>query len=324
MIKKYGTKLILALGAIKLTCSLAIDFAVDLVRFVKYTNGYNIFKYSGKAQACMLRLSHSLEKGLALPHPKPEFGREKCKTLLRLAEGYNSKFGHDAILEWSLSVVRAVCVRNDFKDVLNTLENSFALQTTQFPSPTRPQSKAAIAALCLQDPEAFFGGRRSVRQFAKKPIKQAIIERAIKIALSAPSVCNRQPTRVRTFTSSREIASALSLQDGNIGFTEEIGVLFLISYDTSAFFKAGERHQGYIDGGLFAMTLCLALHAMGLGTCFLNWSMSSKEDKLQRKALNIPDNESIVTFLAAGELRDDYVVAESPRREVDAIWLARV
>ena len=75
----------------------------------------------------------------------------------------------------------------------------------------------------------------------------------------------------------------------------------------------GERNQCWIDGGMFAMSLVLGLHAQGLGTCFLNWSKSAPEDKAMRALLQLPPQEAIITLIAVGNLPRSLSVAKSVR-----------
>ena len=49
--------------------------------------------------------------------------------------------------------------------------------------------------LSLQQVEAFFKGRRSIRTFTDKPVDRSVLEKLIDIARYAPSGINRQPVR---------------------------------------------------------------------------------------------------------------------------------
>jgi hypothetical protein len=51
----------------------------------------------------------------------------------------------------------------------------------------------------------------------------------------------------------------------------------------------------------------------------LNWSKTARQDRKLRRALKIPDSEIIATFLVAGCLRDEFVVAASPRLPTDEV-----
>jgi nitroreductase len=96
-------------------------------------------------------------------------------------------------------------------------------------------------------------------------------------------------------------------------------LLFVITADMGQMNLPGERYQGWIDGGLFAMTLALALHARGLGACFLNWSVPSRTDRALRRMIGIPDSELVITMMSAGHLKDRFAVPVSQRKPLDAV-----
>ena len=74
-----------------------------------------------------------------------------------------------------------------------------------------------------------------------------------------------------------------------------------------------ERHQIYIDGGLFSMSLIYALHSLKIGCCPLNWCAKPQNDKLLRKKIGLKDDDEVMMFLAIGEIKDSVIVAASSR-----------
>ena len=50
--------------------------------------------------------------------------------------------------------------------------------------------------------------RHAVRAYSKKPVARVELEKAIEMSLRTPSVCNRQPARVRIFTDQQLISKA--------------------------------------------------------------------------------------------------------------------
>ena len=81
----------------------------------------------------------------------------------------------------------------------------------------------------------------------------------------------------------------------------------------------GERYQGWIDGGIFAMTLALAIHAEGLGACFLNWSVEPAQDRAMRNHLGIADDELVITMMSAGHLKEAFSVPVSHRKPLEDV-----
>lgn len=172
----------------------------------------------------------------------------------------------------------------------------------------------------LRDPERFFLSRFSVRDFSCESVSNEDVERAIKLALNTPSVCNRQASFVYCLNTRSEIDRALSLQNGNRGFGHEVPCLLILCADISAFDTAGERYQYWIDGGMFSMSIVWALHSLGLTSCCLNWSKGPLDDMRLRKLINIKDEHTILMMLAVGAPRENLRVCYSARRPVSEFY----
>lgn len=168
----------------------------------------------------------------------------------------------------------------------------------------------------LDDPEAFFNSRASVRDFAPVGVPLADIERAVTLALKTPSVCNRQASHVYCLHRREDIDRALSLQNGNRGFGHEIPCLLVICADLTAFDTAAERYQHWIDGGMFSMSIVWALHALGYASCCLNWSKTPGDDRRIRSLLPIRPEHSIMMMLAVGQPNDRIRACYSARKPV--------
>lgn len=160
----------------------------------------------------------------------------------------------------------------------------------------------------------FFESRSSVRQFADQSVELADIQSAVHMAQKAPCVCNRQSGKVTLINSPSDVQDALEIQGGAAGFKEGIQTVLVISSDITAFQSAGERYQGWIDGGLFAMSLIYALHSLGLVTCSLNWSKDKKTDIAFKSRFSVSQSESIIMLLAVGHPKESFEVANSWRR----------
>ena len=124
-----------------------------------------------------------------------------------------------------------------------------------------------------------------------------------------------QPADLARFVCQSEHAkaAALSLQNGNKGFGHLASHVLIVASDRACFASIGERNQPWIEGGLYAMSLVYALHALGLGTCCLNWSVDNQRDAELKQALAIPASYAIAMMIAVGSLPDIIPVAESRR-----------
>jgi nitroreductase len=178
-----------------------------------------------------------------------------------------------------------------------------------------------ILACARRDLRDFFASRHSIRHFADGPVDLTLIRQAIQMAISTPSVCNRQAWRVYVLPDDDLKERALRRQNGNRGFSEQIAVLLVVACDLRQFVSIGERNQPWIDGGMFAMSLLLALHSLGLGTCCLNWSVDRDADEELREAIGIAECDVVLMMIAVGNLADQFLVARSERRDISKIMI---
>jgi nitroreductase len=308
---------------------LVASYFYDAWRFGRAAHLNGPFKNRASARAHLLRLSHSLEKGMALPKPRKGFGKDLTKTVLADLNRYIQLYGADQTSLTILDIVDETLLFHARHGVAWP-EISTLLEQLREPHGgiKRVEGREVgtvriniteVREALPRNAEKFFNLRRSVRQFAAEPVTHEEIERAVRMAQRAPSVCNRQGAKVYAYTETAERSLVLSFQDGNEGFGNEASVVFVVTSDMSIFYKNGERNQAFVDGGLFAMALVFALHALGLGSCMLNWSKSPRQDVSLRRALGIPESEVIVTLLVAGRLLPEFSVAASPRRSLGEV-----
>ena len=140
------------------------------------------------------------------------------------------------------------------------------------------------------------------------------------LAMKTPSVCNRQAWHVYHSDESDVIKEALSYQQGNKGFSENIPNLMVITTDLKAFMSGQEHYQHWIDGGLFSMSIVYALHSLGISSCCLNWSQSPKNDKKLRGSIKIKPNHTVMMMLAVGYPDDNNKVCVSARRPLNEVF----
>lgn len=317
------------IGLVGVFVKLILFYIYDAWRFAKSANlNGDVFKSKFRAQAHILRISHSLEKGMALPEVKQGFGKDKIGILLTEITRYSNIFGADEVADIALGIIEDTLA---FHKLRGIDWSPFSMQVSNLrlavpkvsaqPTGVINLTRSEIIASAPRDPEAFFALRRSVRQFDPNPIPASSIAKAIEMAQRCPSVCNRQPVKVYCYTEREDRVKILSLQDGNRGFGVDGSVVFVITADLNAFYKNGERNQGFVDGGIFAMSLAFSLHSLGFGSCMLNWSMGAGRDIAMRRMLGIADSEVIVTLMVAGDLPSNFSVAASPRRPLSNVLI---
>ncbi len=246
---------------------------------------------------------HRIEKGLALPNPKRPFGETSFLNRLNALIPLGETTASDA------AYVRAAV---SARDALALWNSTGTIDDAVAPiAPTwRPEDSTDISEL--------FTSRRSVRNFEPGPVDLAGVYRAIELATYSPSVCNRQPWKVRLF-SGDDIIKMLKHQSGNRGFTENIPLLALISVEIGYFIGRRERNQAWIDGGIFASTLVWALQALGFNSCMLNLSITFKTADRLRKDSGMLSSELPIMMMAIGRGAPSHRAARSVRRSLDEI-----
>lgn len=279
-------------------------------------------------EADIVRLYHQIEKGLAMPDFRPRFGLLLVKGLLARLEEWKEMAGKGR------ANGGAVCVQAAYTALYKYWERhqSLGVDVSDL-IPAAYTTAPSVENLTLAgikkaepvsaaDREAFHRvvqTRASVRAFdpQKQPPRETI-ERAVRAAIRSPSVCNRQTCRVHIFSGERA-QKVLSLQNGNRGFGHRIPVVLVPTSDMRYLTETGERYQSWIDGGLFSMTLLLALHAEGLGAVSLNWCVFNGKDKAFRAVTGIPDYERIMMLVGCGYPEEGSFVPLSDRRPIEDI-----
>lgn len=83
--------------------------------------------------------------------------------------------------------------------------------------------------------------------------------------------------------------------------------------------NAHERNERYTDGGLFSMSLLLALEEQSLAACPLNTMFSDKMDAKTRNLIGIPDSEFLVMYIAVGHFPEEISTCASRRLPAERI-----
>lgn len=303
-------------------------FFYDIKRVLKsmFWRGVNEHRYWA-ASAELLFQYHKLEKGLCMPGEPRFFGYDPSMATLDLLQAWRkSKFPTtDRVYIGALATLKA------YSDKIEQIAPTQTQKLRQLIAQELDQSETQIDLITPIDSTnsldesaeriltSILIARRSQRDFSDSPVPVQVIEKAVSMAQQSPSACNRQPWRVHSYMQKQNIEALLQLQNGNRGFGHTIPNLLIITAESSGFFDASERHQPYIDGGLFSMSLILAFQSLGLSTCCLNWCVSPKNDRLAHQIGAIPESEIIIMYLAVGYAQVNSKVPASPRRDLDSV-----
>lgn len=287
-----------------------IEFVRDARRYLKFRAPSDRLAGTSPSQRhieCQLdKDSHRVEKGLSLASPRRPFGAAVERRLEALAAEVDQRQGIPAHLHHARAALAALREWNES----GTIDEVVSPEQSPLPLLAGEDSLETIRHL--------FASRHSVRDFRPDIPDRRTLDAAVDLALTTPSVCNREPWRVHFFQNDR-VREILALQNGNLGFGHTVPCLAVVTVDTRLFAGSGERNQRWIDGGLFAMSLVLALQAHGLSTCMLNWSRHERDSEALRSTAGIEDPWDIIVLIAVGFGTEGHRVARSPRRERDEV-----
>lgn len=297
----------------------------NLRLFLKYRFSSGNVRERDNLKAFLIKQYHIVEKGLALPSPRENFGIPKIKLLLTKTSRFEEEYGLDGDV--------STPVRNTIKEYLKcnpnlaSVDESLQKSLVSFISNsdsedisggTKSVLKKELKNFTSIDYRNFVLSRSSVRDFEILKVNRDDIKSAIDIARHAPSVCNRQNWKLHYYDDSDIKTKLLNLQHGNGGFTQSIQGLFIVTSNLKGFTKM-EQNQVFVDGGLISMNLVLALHHMGIGSCCLNTCFPYTREIKIKKIGGIPENERLIMMIGIGYWKDEFKVAYSKKKNVDDI-----
>ena len=319
---------------------LIINHIYDCQRFIRFAAisaggllDVNALHNKTNLSALIAMEYHRIEKALALKETRTAFGISTIQRLIKGIEVYQELYGSDRLIQIAVNNLSAYYEFNidrghqDEKlyQTIEKFKQKIELQFNESNSfgGTIVTGKQEIWNKAKLDLQEFFACRHSIRNFTNEEVNLQLIERAIKMAQKTPSVCNRQSSKVYVFSKEEDRKLVLSYQNGNSGFGHLVNKVLIVASDIQNFVSVGERNQCWIDGGMYAMSLVYALHSLGLGTCCLNWSAEYKRDRQLRQAAHIPDSEAVIMMIAVGHIPDRLLVAQSPRKTIEEVMVAR-
>lgn len=299
------------------------DAIYDASRFFLYSQSGRNSLSDHQLKGRMLAKAHSIEKGLSMPAVRPHFGQDALKELCARMTDYRDRGLDlaDPVYEKGRYAIRAYLELHERLNAPLPAHLQFIVPfATEIEVPARggaiEKTADEVQAAARGDFMQMALSRHSVRTFSDAPVDRGQLQQAIELAQRSPSVCNRQSCRVYVVEEDELRQRVLEIQGGNRGFGQEVRRVLVVTSTLPVFRDSKERNQGFVDGGLFAMTLMYALHYLGLGCCPLNWSAGRQKDRRLRALLGIPESELVIVLLGVGHLKDGFKVASSPRRDV--------
>lgn len=305
-------------------------FAYDARRYLAHSSTRGPHGSRENLAAKLIARYHAVEKGLAMPDPRPGFGRSVIPVVVSLTSTYLDRYGPDQVTRAACGALSAYLDFNTHHglsageipahDATVTLLARAEANPPGVSGTTRMRRDDILSAVGGAGLD-FFTSRHSTRVFSEEPVSDGQIEFAVRAARSAPAVCNREFGQVTVWTDPDRIKEILAVQGGARGFGHQVPGLGMVTVTQRAYWTQEERNQGWIDGGSFAMAFMLGLHAQGLGAVALNWSKSPATDRRMRVTTGLAEDRSIIMFVGFGHLRDEYDVAASDRAPLDHFWV---
>ncbi len=295
-------------------------FCISLYHFfrsLKYVSSSNSLN---GWQASMRVKCHILEKGLTMPNVRYGFGQARILDLINILKKSIGFINQQEYI-YAVSLLKEYLnlhERNNYK-LAETFKHQIEEVVSKFPN-IRPCKQIKLSCHDYFDNAdssflLFAKSRHTIRQFSGPADINDIIK-AVDLANTAPSACNRQPVKSHFFSEASRVQSILKVQTGNNGFGHLIPQLFILSADVNMV-GVKECNDIYTNVGIFAMNLCYSLYYYKIASCILNWSVVPKVDKELRKLTNIPKQETIVLIMAVGKPSDIVDIANSKRQSLD-------
>ncbi len=291
-----------------------------LDRFQKYSfEDLNCSSYE-QFEACITRLYHIIEKGLAYENYRPGFGAQNIWALIEVMKRYFS-LGYDTN---AFFYKTALCCLNCYlkKNKEYGCENT-ELETAVTNLPGEPNNNGGTIVirapkdLNFSSYSTLIKQRHSIRHFSNTPVDIEKIKAAISLAQCTPSACNRQPWKTRIIKTKRVIDEVLRNQNGNAGFGQEIDTLLVITSDLRYQQRSRETFQVFIDGGMYAQNLINCIFFAGIGCIPLSAALTTEQEINVRNVVGLHEAEVLILFLGLGNYPDsDFLTTKSEKKDI--------
>jgi nitroreductase len=291
--------------------------------FIAGRRAYSISLKRPRGNMALLRRNiHRLEKGLLMRPRRIPFGRgyigETVNAyLVAIGGGLNMDleeiaWANDVLAEYFMvhseipevaKLAPACCINREKNGVRVPYKRNL-----EMPCPVR---FGDLFALSIR--------RRSVRWFLKKPVPRELMDQAFRVALQAPSACNRQPFEFRVIDEGDLVAKVVKLPPGTTGYEHNVPVVVVVVGQQRNYPKERDRHLIYVDSSLAVMSFILALETLGLASCCINWPDIETAEQKMASLLALEPDERPIMLLAIGYPDPEGMVACSTKKSLSHI-----
>lgn len=304
------------------------EYFLDYLRQIRWSKASPLSPKVRSIYYDIILLAHTVEKGLSVPEPRPNFGQQKIRELISCLDRYGFKNVDLFPIEKSYGCLSEYMMFHQAIGVetgeLGKIINVFLTNCEQHKIKKKGGTKSINNALLEPSPEVqdFLLSRFSCRNFEDSIVKSSTLKKLADIVVRTPSQCNRQSAKLHYYSDPEIIDSLLRLQGGAEGFRANVRNLFVVSSDLTAWSGLKARSQAYVDGSLLAMQTLNACQSLGLGCCPLNLAVTNKKELDICAAGNISTGERLIMMIAFGYPKQVQLkVARSERVDISNVMV---
>lgn len=270
-------------------------------------------------EALLLAEGHVLEKGIAMPNRRLGFGYEKVRSLINHCKEWLNEYGEvtDALMYSIDDLVEYYNIHDDNgfdlpDDIVKGIKELQSKKQSRFEPAVYFADKSSLFSE-YKNFEQLAHQRHSIRNYSDEPVDVKRVLKAVELAQTAPSACNRQGVRVKIVENKAVLKKVLDIQNGNRGFGHLADKIILLTFEQGAI-EYEHRAAGYIDVGIFAMNLLYALHVQGICACTLNAHLSIDQMAELRNCIGFKESEIPVLFILIGNAPNEPICINASKR----------
>ncbi|WP_167604636.1 nitroreductase family protein [Maribellus sediminis] len=271
------------------------------------------------------RCIHRIEKGLSSKNRRKKFAEQYIlDAVIAFKKEFESK-GFSETINWAYNTFTTYFEEVEHTPQIDKAHKLFDEQIVKLDTrliDKREMIRAGMRndiTVTYEDYQSLNLRRRSVRSYKNQPVERDKIEKALSIALQAPSACNRQPFSFKIVENKEKLLEVGSLPLGAATFYEDIPLMVFAIGDLSAYEYIKDRHIIYVDTGLVVMNFILALETLGLSSCVINWPDVKEAEMKLARSFDLEPHEKCVTCIAVGYADDECYIPLSEKKKVNNV-----
>lgn len=270
---------------------------------------------------------HRLEKGLLYKNPKAVFGLAYiAETISAYKAVYNKNPKSDTVI-WAGDILSLYFKTIDYRLNKNTLaafeqfsnfckKNNVTIRNQYQPYKVEDRIKSSIKS---EELNRLFQQRRSIRSYTSEKVKRSIIEKALEMALLAPSGCNRQPFEFEVVDDPAMLKQVSKIPPGSTSFADKAPAIIFVLGNLNAYFDEKDRHLIYIDSAMAVMSFILSLETLGVSSCVVNFPEDKSVDNELRKAINMKPYQKCTMAITIGYPSNELLIPASMKKRVSSV-----